>query len=100
MNRSQFKVLLFVGVILGLVGFFVYQRDRSSWGSADTKAGSKAMPDLPINDVAQVTIQQTGKEVTLLKKDDVWSVRERSDYPANFTQLSASLRKLWEMKAV
>ena len=34
------------------------------------------------------------------KKEEVWTVRERADYPADFDKVSALLRKLWELRPV
>jgi hypothetical protein len=38
--------------------------------------------------------------LNLVKKDDLWRVRERGDYPANFSQLSDLLLKLRDLKVV
>lgn len=100
MNRQQLRTILFVGVILGILGLFVYQRDRTSWRSTARENGIKVLPELPINGVSQVTIQQTGGELALMKKNDLWTVRERFDYPADFGKVRDLLRKFWDMKAV
>ncbi len=47
-----------------------------------------------------MTIKEGGAELNLAKKDDVWTVKERADYPADFDKVSALLRKLWELKPV
>ena len=47
-----------------------------------------------------MTIKESGTELNLAKKDDVWTVKERADYPADFDKVSALIRKLWELKPV
>jgi len=56
--------------------------------------------NFPVNDVAHVSVQHGTNELNLVKKDDVWCVRERGDYPANFSQLSDLLKKLRDLKVV
>ena len=45
-----------------------------------------------------IIIRHTNAEVNLVKKTDLWTVKERGDYPANFQTISDVLRKIWEMK--
>ncbi len=46
--------------------------------------GRKVVSEFPLNDVGQVTIKNEKGEISLLKTNEVWTVRERSFYPANF----------------
>jgi hypothetical protein len=43
---------------------------------------------------------QANNELNLVKKDDLWRVRERSDYAANFSEISGFLLKLRDLKVV
>ncbi|MEW6305566.1 MAG: DUF4340 domain-containing protein, partial [Verrucomicrobiota bacterium] len=61
---------------------------------------AKLLGDFPLNDVAQVTIKNKDGEVTLRKVSDLWRVKERGDYLANFDQISEFIRKAWELKPV
>jgi hypothetical protein len=56
--------------------------------------------DFQVNDVAQVNIKQGGTELNLAKKEDLWRVRERGDYAANFSQITDLLLKLRDLKIV
>ncbi len=47
-----------------------------------------------------IDIKSPTGEVNLVRKNDVWTVQERADYPASFEQVSGLLRKLWELKTV
>ncbi|NOS69480.1 MAG: DUF4340 domain-containing protein, partial [Verrucomicrobia bacterium] len=48
----------------------------------------------------QIAIKQHGNELNLAKKDDLWRVRERGDYLADFGDISKLLLKLRDLKAV
>ena len=99
MNLKQLSILIVLVVLIGGLGLYLYQRNSATWHGADRAAGQKLM-DFPLNDVAQVTIKQAKAEVNLVKQDDLWRVKERYNYPANFSELSEFLRKVWELKGV
>ena len=73
---------------------------RHSWQGGGQTIGQKLLPDLPVNDIAQITIQSGTNELDLAKRDNLWRVRERDDYPANFSQISDLLLKFADLKIV
>ena len=62
--------------------------------------GRNSFRYLPINDVTQISVKRGSDELTLAKKDNLWRVRERNDYPANFADLSDFLIKAKDIKIV
>jgi hypothetical protein len=98
MNQKQLTLLLVLGVVLGGLGWVAYNKQRSPYKESTQRMGTKVLPDFPLNDVAQVTIKQGSSELNVVKKNDVWTVKERGDYPANFSNVSDFLRKVWELK--
>ena len=98
MNRKQFFILLVLIAVIGTAGLLVRQRDNHSWQSAGTALGGKLLPGLAVNDIAQVTIKSGAGELNLAKRENLWRVRERGDYPANFAQISELLIKFGELK--
>jgi hypothetical protein len=100
MNRKQLIVLLVCGAVIGGLGFFVYNRQTASWNSGGSEMGKKVLPEFPLNDVAHVIIKQPDAELNLVKSEDKWRVKERWNYPANFSEVSELLRKIWELKTV
>ena len=98
MNRKQFLILLVLVVVLGAAGLFVYRQKNTSWHDRGTAIGQKLLPGLAVNDVAQITIKSGTGEVTLARQDNLWRVRERGNYPANFGQISEMLMKLADLK--
>ena len=100
MNRNQFSLLLFLVVVLGLAGLIVYNKQNDIGKSADPSIGKKLLPNLSINDVAHISVRQGTNQLDLVKKDGSWRVRERNDYPANYSQISDFLIKAADLKIV
>lgn len=100
MNRKQFAILLSVLVVLGLAGLSVYRKQNSSSGGNNPAVGKKVLPDFAYNDVAQISLREGSNQVNLVKKNDLWRVQERNDYPANYSEISEFLLKWKELKVV
>jgi hypothetical protein len=100
MNRKQFIILLVLVVMLGVAGKVLYQRNQTSWqGGGRQGAALKLMGDLPVNDVAAIVIKGGTNRLDLVRKDNLWQVKERNDYPANFSQIREFLLKAVDLKA-
>jgi hypothetical protein len=99
MKRSHLAILILLVVVLGGGAFLLGKRQTTSWTSSTDYLPEKIV-SLPINDVAQITIQQPEARVNLKKKGDTWVVVERADYPANFEMITTLIRKVWELKPV
>lgn len=96
MNRKQ--LLLIVGGLLlaGGLSLIVNRKDARTWqGQENTK-----LLKFDLNEVAQISFRQADKQLNLVKKEDLWTVQERSDYPANFQKVGDLIRKMWELKSV
>jgi hypothetical protein len=100
MNRKQLVILLVLVVVVGGAGLLLRQKQSASWQGADPAIGKKLLGDFPVNNVAHIAIKQGANELNLVKKEDVWRVRERADYPANYSEISEFLLKIRELKIV
>src|SRR6266567_3107835 len=100
MNSKQLVILLLLVVVVGGAGLILRQRQSASWESTNPTVGKKLLGDLPVNDVAHITIKQGANELDLLKKDDLWRVGQRGDYPANYSEISEFLLKIRDLKIV
>jgi hypothetical protein len=102
MNRKQLTLLIVLGVVLGGLGYWAYNKRQSSYETgAASEEGQKVLHGVPqaaINDVAQLTIKQASNEVTLVRGNDGWTVKERGNYPANFATISDTVKKFWDLK--
>ena len=100
MNRKQFIFLLVLAVLIGSAGLIVYHRNHGAWESNGAAIGGKLLPGLSINDVAQLHIQSGTNTLILARRDNLWRVQERGDYPANFSQISDLLLKSADLKVI
>ncbi len=98
MNRKQLQLIIILFVVIGGAGLLVMNRNKESWHATDQQMGQKVIKDFRLNEVAHIVIKQPNAELNLTKKTDQWTVRERGDYPANFTEISDFLKKIWELK--
>ena len=100
MNQRQLTILLVLGLVIGGLGVILYNRNTSSWQASDKAMGQKILKDFPLNDIGQIRLKQGDGELNLAKVNDQWCVKERWGYPANFSEISDLLRKMWELKSV
>jgi len=100
MNRNQFSLLLFLVVVLGMAGLMVYNKQNAGGNSGSGELGKKLLPNLPLNDIAHIALKQGTNQLNLAKKDGTWRVRERNDYPANYSEISDFLIKAKDLKVV
>ncbi len=100
MNLKQLGILIAVVIVVGGAGLILHNKQSTSWATTSADVGKKLLGDFPVNDVAHIEIQHGGNELNLVKKDDLWRVREREDYPANFSQISEFLLKARDLKII
>jgi uncharacterized protein DUF4340 len=100
MNRRQIVILLVILAIVAGLSAAVLTRERSSWQASERALGAKLLRDFPMNDVARIHIKDAQSEVNLIKKDNLWRVQERGDYPADFGAISEFLIKAEGLKVV
>src|SRR5438552_7430254 len=100
MNRKQLGILLVLVIVLGGAGVLLRKRQNASWEGSNAAIGKKLLGDFPVNDVTHIVLKQGVSEVNLAKKDDLWRVRERNDYPANYSEISDFLLKARDLKIV
>ncbi len=100
MNRNQLILLVVVLVVLGGAGVVLVKHNQESWAAPEGKAGEKLFPNYQVNDVSTIHIEGDDADLHLVHKDDGWKVKERDNYPANFTQISELLIKMGDLKIV
>jgi len=101
MNRKQLLTLLVLVAVVGGAGLLLHQKNQTAWHSADKAIGQKLLGNnFPINDVALISVTQGTNQLDLAKKDNLWRVRERNEYPASFSQISEFLIKAADLKIV
>ena len=100
MNRKQFVTLIVLGLVVGGLGLYLYNKQKESYTASSFASDARVIKDFPLNTVAQVRILEQTNEVHLVRGEQGWTVQERHNYPANFSEISEFLRKTWELKPV
>lgn len=98
MNRKQLLLIVAAGLLLGGFGWHLHRQKSASFEHGGKTTSEKLLGDFPVNDVAQITIRHSTNELNLVK-GEVWSVKERADYPADAGEIIEFARKLWDLHA-
>lgn len=98
MNSSQFKKLIVLLLIVGGIGFLFLSMDQKAWEQSESSLGGKVIPDFPLNDVASITLKDADNEIGVAKKDEIWTVTDRWDYPADFSKVGDLVQDVWDLK--
>ena len=99
MKGKHLALLLILVALVGGAGYILFKKEGASWSETTTGSGKKLL-EFPLNETARVIVKSPSSEINLVKKDDLWTVQERADYPANFEQVSDLIRKLSDLKSV
>lgn len=100
MNKKQFLILVVLVAVFGAWGIHRWRGQTSSYSGGGNAVGQKLLGDFDVNAVAQLAIKHGTNELLLAKRDEVWRVVQRNDYPANFGEISSLLLKLKNLKVV
>lgn len=87
MKSKTFVMLLALCAVLGLATYFVSTADRNS-GKKSSGAEDKFLSELPVNDIASISVKDAENEVLLEKGESVWVVKNRFGYPADFGKIA------------
>lgn len=92
MKSKTFVILLIVCAALGGAAYLLVSGDGRTESASEM--GAPLFSSLPVNETARIDIQGPAGQVTLQKGDPVWTVAERSGYPANFDEIVRTVKKL------
>lgn len=100
MNRKQFFIVLVALALVGSAGLILIHRNQQSWRFSEVKAGDKVFPTLHINDIATIHVKGEGEDFNIIHTNDLWCIRERDDYPADFALIRDFLLKIRDLRVV
>lgn len=96
MKPKTFAILFILLLVLASVSYFIFQSPPST--SRVSSMGGMPFKDLPLDRINEVHITRCEQGVTetiqLVKKDAVWVVGNRFDYPADFGAVLELVEKL------
>ncbi len=91
-------MMVAAAALLGGAAYFLNKKDGAP-SKESIAAGGKVIA-LPVEKIEGVVIQSASGKASLTKKDDVWKVEERANFPANYERVHDMLTKLWDLKTV
>jgi Domain of unknown function (DUF4340) len=100
MNRKQFLMVLVALAIVGGAGLILIHRNQDAWMGHEANAGDRVLPGFRMNDVALIHVRGSGNDFNVIHTNDIWRVRERDDYPADFALIRDFLFKIRDLKVV
>lgn len=100
MNQKQFLILAIIVVVLGLFGWRHWRNQAATYQSSGPTLGQKLLAEFPVNDVTAIHISHGDAKLTLAKRDELWRVTERENYPAAFSEISGLMLKLKDLKVL
>lgn len=98
MKRQQLYFLLGAALVLAIAGTILQIVRSSGWKGEATDL--EPFAKLPVNSVEKLVIKSSKDTVTLQKVSDIWTVAQRSGYPADFSKIRELMTSLWEFKVV
>lgn len=98
MKSNQFVLLVVLAAGLGGGGLYVLQHQREGIQKETQKLGGQLLPNFDVNSVAGLRFTQGTNAVNIQKVGDIWAVKERGGYPANFGEIAEFVRKLSDLK--
>lgn len=94
----KLKNLILLILAAAALGWLAHYTSRRAEPTAAAPAGRKLLPDLPINDVQQITLESGTGRLVVARSAERWTVPSRLDYPASFDRIRDGLRKLADIK--
>ncbi len=98
MNRKQLIIVILLGLVIGGAGLYVLNKQQTP--TKEARMGAKLLGDFDVNTVVALRIQNATNVLNVAKAGEIWTVKERGDYPANFNTIADFVRKLADMKIV
>ncbi len=98
MKGKQLGILVIAAVILGGLGWYVRSKGQQVSEQARTGMGEKVLGNFDVNSVGGIRVTAGSNSVNVVKSGEIWTVKERGGYAANFTTISDFVRKLADLK--
>ena len=96
MNLKTLIALIAAALVIGGLTLKMMKKDSAEWQTVQTDGF--LFEGLPINDVDQINITKGSDTLTLGRENELWVVKNRLNYPADFQQISGLVRTLSELK--
>ncbi len=99
MQPKAFLWLVLLAALAAGLGVYLHLAGSRRQAEGSGISGRPLLPGLPVNDITAVTVVAPEATLKLARKDGLWRVPLRWDYPADFAAVSRLLLALQDAKA-
>lgn len=99
MKPRTIAVLWLIAAILGAtIAFIKFREGNADQATTNRAPGQTLLENFPIEEISTIQIAGADSSVTLTKNEDSWTVAERDNYPANFSNIKELLFSLKDLE--
>ncbi len=99
MNKQFLVILGVLVVMLGGGALVVFKQGESAKPAVVAQLGQPLLKGLKASDIASISIREPKQSLTLAKKDNRWTIAEKSGYAADLDRVTDLVVKAIELKA-
>jgi len=98
MNKQFVGILLVLLVVVGGGALLVFKQEDGAKPAVSSQLGQPLIKELKASEIASITIRDPKAALTLVKKDDRWTIAERNGFAADLDKVTDLVVKTIELK--
>ncbi|MDD4872362.1 MAG: DUF4340 domain-containing protein [Kiritimatiellae bacterium] len=95
MKGKNLLILIVLAIVLAALAV---KKEKVNTKSPPDVIGKQVFPDLAVDQVEKITVYSGEGTATVVRADDIWTVPDRYNYPADFSKVKDYLMKFSDMK--
>ena len=99
MNKQFLAILGVLVVVIGGTALLVFRQSASEKPAVTSQLGQPLLKGLKASEVASIAIREPKATLTLVKKDNRWTIAEKNGFPADLDKVTDLVVKAIELKA-
>ena len=99
MNKQFVAILAILLVVIGGAALLVFRQGETQKPAVTSQLGQPLLKGLKASEVASITIREPKQTLTLVKKDNRWTLAEKNGFPADLDKVTDLVVKAIELKA-
>ncbi len=99
MNKQFLAILGILLVVIGGAALMVFRQGETQKPAVTSQLGQPLLKGLKASEVASITIREPKQTLTVIKKDNRWTLAEKNSFPADLDKVTDIVVKGIELKA-
>ncbi len=99
MNKQFVAILGILVVVMGGAALLVFRQGETAKPAVTAQLGQPLLKGLKASDVANISIREPKQTLTLVKKDNRWTIAEKNGFAADLDKVTDLVVKSIELKA-